>query len=154
VVGFDRSFECSCVLPAFQDVARRPSLKLHIHHVSVYRQALATPTYRPWTRRKEQIKFSEDARISNAKFRPAVPDTENNTISAYCPSLEGADNGSRRIEPNRLPPVLLKSGKSYRSRSVIIRTNETISVMSCRVVMHGRFPPSAHARNPTDLSDC
>lgn len=114
----------SCVLPAFHHVAWRRSHKLDIHHVAAYRRALASPPYWPWARRKEQIKFGENARVSNAKSRPAVPDTENNTICAYCPSIEGADNGPWRIEPNPLPSIVLKSRKAYRSRSLIVRTKD------------------------------
>lgn len=145
-----KAFECSCVRLA-QDVARRRSLELDIHHVAPHQSALAPPPDRPWARRKEQVKFSEDAPICDAKFRATVPDTENKTIGAYCPSVEDADNGPRGIEPNLLPPVVLKSRKSYRSRSLVIRANETISATSYRVLMHGRFPSSAHARNCTGL---
>src|SRR5690242_8106710 len=106
IVGkFDRSSEWSCVLLAFQNVAWPRSLKLDLHHVAKQRQALASPPYRSWARRKQQIKFGENARISNAKSRPAVPDTENETICASCTSIQGADSGPWRIEPNPLPSI-------------------------------------------------
>ncbi len=117
-------FECSCILSAFHHVAGRLSLKLDIDHVAKHRHALASPPYRPWARRKEQIKFGENARISNAKSRSAVPNAEDKTICACCSSVEGADSGSWRIEPNPLPSIVLKSRKAYRSRSLTVRTKD------------------------------
>lgn len=117
-------FSCSCVLPAFHYIAWPRSLKLDIHHVAKQRQTLAPPPYRPWARCKEQIEFGEIARISNAKSRPVVRDTENETICAYCTSVEDADGGPWRIEPNLLPSIDLESGKAYRSRPLIVRTKD------------------------------
>lgn len=124
-----------------------------IHEIAMYLQALAPPRYRPWPRSKEQIEFSKHARILNTKSCAAFPNVQNKAMCAFCASIDHADCGAGWIEPHLFGPIFLEGGKADRpcpvtvgtmgdgARGISSRGNRIfVLVLSCRVVMHGKFP--------------
>lgn len=140
-------------------------LKLDVHHVALHQPALAVPSDSSWARSKKQIEFSESARVTNAKSRAALPDAQNQAIRPCCISLDGAQTGPRRIEPDPLRSVDSESWEACGPQFIIggmkdDRAGEGNSFRrmipnlgSCSVFTHSSVPSSARLSSQVTLSE-